>query len=229
MDEGPHPDLGDALRQIARSTLAEQLERLRDAVFRYDSATVVEVVDEISARIGVEATIQVAVLPVLNDLGMLWASSKITPIHEHLATESLRHWLGARLLEAVATGEKTRGTVVSACAPDELHDLPLLACTVVLARLGWQTRYLGQRVPLPGLYDIARTAQADAVVICASDPTLLEPHASTLAQLAQSTLVAIGGRAASPELAARCGAQLLSGDPVDGARRLDALVSGEGS
>jgi methanogenic corrinoid protein MtbC1 len=85
---------------------------------------------------------------------------------------------------------------------------------IVLNRNGWRIDYLGMTTPVE---DLARTVDArrpNLVVLAATLPENLEPHATHLTALAQRAPLALAGAGATAEIAAAVGARLLTGDPV---------------
>ena len=61
-------------------------------------------------------------MPVLHDVGELWERGDLGVLHEHFVSSSFRGVLGE--LRMPVQGDRVR-TVVLACPPRELHDLPL--------------------------------------------------------------------------------------------------------
>ena len=107
-----------------------------------------------------------------------------------------------------------------ACPPGERHDLPLLACAVVLARLGHRVYYLGPNAPMDELFAMARVVRPDAVVLAATRTTAFEAHATALRILARDRTLAEAGAGATDEVVELCSASALRGDPVSGAHQL---------
>ena len=60
----------------------------------------------------------------------------------------------------------------------------------------------------------------DLVVLAATLPENLEPHAAQLTALAQNAPLALAGAGATPQIAAAVGARLLAGDPVTEAENI---------
>jgi methanogenic corrinoid protein MtbC1 len=110
--------------------------------------------------------------------------------------------------------------------PGERHELGLMMWAIALRADGWKVDYLGPDTPLADALALAR--RRTARVLCLS-VTLRErgPELErSLAGLdAEGVEVVLGGRAATPELAAHVGAHHVRGDlreAVDSLRRFAA-------
>ena len=71
---------------------------------------------------GVDVAVAEVVMPVLREVGEGWERGEMGVLHEHFVSSSFRGVLGEML--GPLSGQVSR-TVVLACPPGELHDLPL--------------------------------------------------------------------------------------------------------
>jgi methanogenic corrinoid protein MtbC1 len=85
---------------------------------------------------------------------------------------------------------------------------------IVLNRNGWRIDYLGMNTPLEELTRTVEVRRPDLVVLAATLPETLEPHAAQLTALARSAPLALAGPGATPQIADAVGARLLTGGPV---------------
>lgn len=161
------------------------------------------------------------VLPFLEVLGDRWEEGTMSVAQEHFASGLVR-----RRLSALSLGPAGgRGPVaVLACPPGELHDIALLAFGLLLARQGWQVRFLGADTPLLDLARAARTVGADVVILAATRVTALEAHTTGLRHLSRHHRLLLAGRGAGEPLAREVGAELLPEDPVTAAAALGEPV-----
>lgn len=209
----PAADDGVAVARLLRATEDfDELEgqRVLDALL--DQRPLAEVVGRV-------------VLPFLEVLGDRWEEGTMSVAQEHFASGLVR-----RRLSALSLGPAGgRGPVaVLACPPGELHDIALLAFGLLLARQGWQVRFLGADTPLLDLARAARTVGADVVILAATRVTALEAHTTGLRHLSRHHRLLLAGRGAGEPLAREVGAELLPEDPVTAAAALDEPV-GAGS
>ncbi|HET7378347.1 MAG TPA: cobalamin B12-binding domain-containing protein, partial [Anaerolineae bacterium] len=71
----------------------------------------------------------------------------------------------------IDTGTTTRpGTIVTGCAPTELHEGGILLLSIFLRRRGWKVVYLGQAVAASDLPQALADMQADVLVLSATLP-----------------------------------------------------------
>jgi DNA-binding transcriptional MerR regulator len=146
----PRPDSGTA-RGLRRAALA------------LDPAGVERLLGLALAQ-GVEPAWTSAIAPALRQLGRQHAAAGRYIAAEHLLSGAVSAALGRVPRPA------TRPRILLACAPAELHTLPLEALAAALTERGTATRLLGARVPAGALREaIARTGPG-AVVLWAHAP-----------------------------------------------------------
>ena len=109
---------------------------------------------------------------------------------------------------------------VLACAPSELHDLPLIIFGLVLAGRGWRITYLGPDTPITTIRDTLTDVEPRLVVIAATTTQRFAAAEPALTELARHVRVALAGAGATDGLARATGASLLEGDPVTAAERV---------
>jgi len=91
---------------------------------------------------------------------------------------------------------------------------------IVLNRNGWRIDYLGTSTPVEELTRTVNARRPDLLVLAATLPENLEPHATQLTALTQRAPLALAGAGATPQIAAAVGARLLTGDPVTEAENI---------
>jgi methanogenic corrinoid protein MtbC1 len=152
--------------------------------------------------------------PLLFAVGDAWQDGQFSVAQEHLVSGAVRARLERRLTESRAP---VHGRAVLACAPGEQHELGLLMLAVMLRAEGWDVAYLGPDSPVACSVAMARDSGARLVCFSIGSDAAAEALADGLreARLADEIELVIGGRAASPQLAARIGAGFLAED-LDG-------------
>jgi methanogenic corrinoid protein MtbC1 len=110
---------------------------------------------------------------------------------------------------------------VLACAPGELHDLPLISFGLALAARGWSITYLGPDTPIATIKEAVVGRERPLVVISAVTADRLRAVQGELTELAADRRLALAGAGATKELASATGAaMLLDEDPVTAAERV---------
>jgi methanogenic corrinoid protein MtbC1 len=137
---------------------------------------------------------------------------------EHFASNILR---GRLLGLARGWAEASGPRALLACAPGELHDLPLIGFGLALAARGWSITYLGPDTPIATIDEALRGREQTLVVISAMTAQRFRAAQAELTELARGFRVGLAGAGATRELAAAVGAALLlDEDPVTAAQRV---------
>lgn len=206
--------LPDHERRRAMQDLAGTL-----AVFDETSAD--RTLQQLLGAYSVTAVLRDVILPYLHELGVRWEQNTISVAQEHFASQFLQ----ARLHALSRGWDRGLGPrAVLAAAPGDHHTLAITCFGIALHRLGWRVVGLGAATPIEMIREVVDATGASLVAVSASVVGLLEPHAGALADLAEATQVAIGGYAASPELARRCRALYLE-EPIAGATAVTLMPS----
>ncbi len=190
---------------------------LRQALDTFDEPAAQAVLDRLLSDLSVTTVLRDVVLPYLTELGERWESGTASIAQEHFASNVIRGRL-AGLARGWGNGHGPRA--VLACSPGELHDLALMIFGIVLNRSGWRIDYLGMSTPVEELTRTVDARRPDLVVLAATLPENLEPHAAQLTALAQRAPLALAGAGATPQIATAVGARLLTGDPVTEAENI---------
>jgi MerR family transcriptional regulator, light-induced transcriptional regulator len=230
-----HLEAGVSAAQAAQLALAETSPRsgeqpesaalaplagpLRAALDRLDEPGANAVLDRLLATFTLETVLRDVVIVYLRELGERWEHGEASIAQEHFASNLLR---GRLLGIARGWGRRAGPMVVLACAPGELHDLPLIVFGLVLARHGWGIAYLGPDTPVATIRDALPRVEPRLVVISAAATQRLRAAKAELRELARVVPLALAGAGAGASLARNIGATLIDADPVTGAERIAA-------
>jgi MerR family transcriptional regulator, light-induced transcriptional regulator len=228
-----HLDAGIAAAQAARLALAEPgseagdageparvaplTSDLGDALDRLDEPAAHAAVDRLLARFTLQTVLRDALLPYLHELGERWERGEASVAQEHFASNLLR---GRLLGLARGWGQSAGPRAVLACAPGELHDLPLIIFGLVLAGRGWSITYFGPDTPIATIQEALEDVEPRLVVISSTSSQRLRAAQAQLIELARQVPLALAGAGATDRLARATGASLLQGDPVTAAEHL---------
>jgi DNA-binding transcriptional MerR regulator len=184
-------------------------EELLERLLAFDDDAANRLLDRAVSSLSAEAVLQELVLPVLRRIGDGWERGEVSIAQEHFASNLVR----GRLLGLARRWDQGGGPrALLACAPGELHDIPLLAFGIALRARGWRIVYLGADTPLETLREAATTVKPDLVVVAASrsHPAVDLPELRRLGELVRLVLA---GPWETPAWAFH-----LDGDPVEAAR-----------
>lgn len=206
---------GLAAAEAARSALVESPEpSLLEALLDLSDERSHAILDDAFARLTVEAALAEVVLPTLRAIGDGWSRGEVSVAQEHYAANLIR----ARLLALARGWDRGVGPrALLACAPGDLHDLPLIAFGLAFRRRGFRILFLGADTPFDVIADVA-AAEAPEVVVISSAVARPELDQPALARIAALAPLALAGR--WPEVAVS--ANRLEGDPVEIAASLSA-------
>jgi DNA-binding transcriptional MerR regulator len=206
--------------RVLASRLEALAAALRESLDHFDEPAANIALDRLLAAFTIETVLRDVALPYLRELGERWERGDASVAQEHFASNFLR---GRLLGLARGWGGRSGPTTVLACAPGELHDLPLIIFGLVLAGRGSGVTFLGPDTPVATVADVARDLETRLVVVSASRRGRLTAARPELRELAGLVPVALAGAGASAALAESIGARLLDSDPVSAAEQ----VSGE--
>jgi DNA-binding transcriptional MerR regulator/methylmalonyl-CoA mutase cobalamin-binding subunit len=145
------------------------------------------------------AVTQQFLVPLIHEVGELWAEGGLKVAHEHLGTAVLRGFM-----EDLRTAHD-----ISANAPrllvttpsTERHELGALLATATATDAGWHVTYLGPDLPAAEIAAAARQREVRAIglsIVCPADPEVVRDELVTLRRhLGDTVGLIIGGRAAS--------------------------------
>jgi DNA-binding transcriptional MerR regulator len=199
--------------------LDQEVERLRDALDRFDADEAHATLDRLLAALVLDTVLSEVVIPYLRDLGERWEAGAATVAQEHFASSLIR----GRLASLSRGWERGTGPLaLLACAPGEQHDLPLLAFGLALRARGWRIAYLGADTPGESIADAAQELDPALVVVSATTRARFRSAVGELAAVAQTRPLAVAGKGSSASLAESVGAEWVTDDPVAAAERLTA-------
>jgi DNA-binding transcriptional MerR regulator len=209
------PDGGEEAQPGELARLSTELVAALD---RLDEPGAHAALDRLLAMFTLQTVLRDVVLPYLHELGERWEHGEASVAQEHFASNILR---GRLLGLARGWGEGAGPRAVLACAPGELHDLPLIIFGLALAGRGWTITYLGPDTPIATIQVTLADPKPRLVVISAMTRPRLRGAQSQLTELVRQVPVALAGAGATEGLARATGAFLLEGDPVTAAERVD--------
>lgn len=180
-------------------------QALQEATTAHAGSDVGALLDQALAVLPLERALTEVVAPTLRWAGSEWHAGRLDVAQEHALTAKVRTRLDQLLADQRGA---VRGTAVLACAPDEQHDLGLLMLAVLMRADGWRVEFLGASTPVADAVHFAERTGADLLCLSATTERAATALRDGLAALETrpSSVLAIGGAAVSPELAAELGA-----------------------
>jgi hypothetical protein len=208
----PLPGADEVVRGLARAAMA------------LDGAVVVAGVREQLAEHGVLTTWERVLVPVLVAAGARWETTGEGVEVEHL----LSHCIAAALHQHAPHAPEPPRPVLLACAPDDLHVLPLHAVLAALAESGRGSRLLGAAVPVDALRAAVRRTSPSVLLVWSQRSETADLDVLRLPVTRPATTVLVAGPGWPAELPA--GVARVAGlgaavDLVDRALRGEPIAS----
>ena len=194
------------------------------AVRDLDAATVRDALLQALLTSGVDGTVTEVVMPVLRDVGVGWERGELGVLHEHFVSSTFRGVLGE--LRMPVHGDRVR-TVVLACPPRELHDLPLELFGAMLHARWWRVVGLGANTPMTAIGEAVRQTDADACVLAGVRRSAFESRVPALTRLGSRVPLFLAGEGALRLPSAPAGTRVLPRDLRAAAEILDAVDTAE--
>jgi MerR family transcriptional regulator, light-induced transcriptional regulator len=170
----PEPSAAPALRIVSDADLASDnvialdspkaiIRSLNRAATTLDASGCDQVISNSLENHGVVWTWENVLIPVLVALGEKWEQTGEGVEQEHLIAESITGLFRNRA-NSVSEPENAR-PVLLACAPHELHTIPMYAIAAGLAEQNIASRILGARMPAEALATAAKKIGPSAIVV----------------------------------------------------------------
>jgi methylmalonyl-CoA mutase cobalamin-binding subunit/DNA-binding transcriptional MerR regulator len=144
------------------------------------------------------ATTQQLLVPLIHDIGNLWAEGGLKASHEHLGTAVLRRFIEGPEMARETPPDAPRLLVTTPAG--ECHELGALLATATATDAGWHVTYLGPDLPAVEIAAAARQRGVRAIglsLVCPADAGIIRDELRTLRRhLGDSMGLIIGGRAA---------------------------------
>ena len=144
------------------------------------------------------AVTQQLLVPLIHDIGNLWAEGGLKASHEHLGTAVLRTFIEGLRLAREVPADAPR--LLMTTPATERHELGALLATATATDAGWNVTYLGPDLPAAEIAAAARQRGARAIglsIVRPANPAVVREELLTLRRhLGESMGLIIGGSGA---------------------------------
>jgi methanogenic corrinoid protein MtbC1 len=163
VDEGL--TIGEAITRVRRGSeplpadgtgpsVREARARMLEALLAFDRRGALEAYDTVSNLPPVRRVEEV-LLPLVRDVGDLWACAEIGVAEEHFASAIIREKL-AGIMEDLDTGTARGPEAVCVGLAGERHEFGLMGISISLATRGWRVLYLGTDMPMDEIHRVVQ-------------------------------------------------------------------------
>lgn len=190
----PAETLGLHQNDEAMDSVVRSLEAIR----RMDLAALEDCLERALLKHGQMGLLERVVAPLARLMGEEWRAGQLHVAHEHLATSTLRTFLGKFIRPYTL---HTSAPVLVATTPaGQLHELGAILVSATASGLGWRVSYAGASMPAEEIARIALNQSARVVALSLvhpeDDPQIPEELKRLRRLLPPDTSILIGGRAA---------------------------------
>ena len=128
-------------------------------------------------RDGVLSTFTNLIYPFLNQIGILWNTSKAIPAQEHFITNLIRQKIIATI-DTIPTAGKSEPSIIFFLPEEETHEIGLLLSAFIAKDMGWRVYYLGQNVPNEDVITLSQSLKPDLLMTMSITPNgnSIMPH-----------------------------------------------------
>lgn len=130
--------------EITNTTYKTFIIQLIEAAVDFDEISFVEILNQLTAKLGFEKCITDICYPYLNRIGMLWVTNNIIPAQEHFSSYIIQNRIIAETNKLSINNETP--TLLLFSPKGEYHELPLLFIFYILRKNGWSVVYLGASI-----------------------------------------------------------------------------------
>lgn len=145
------------VREIASRARVEDhaINALKMAMVNFDQVLFYNTYNNLLANKTFSEIFYTVFLPLLNDIGMLWQTTTITPAHEHFISIHIKQKILLNIERLQSLEPKPDSKTFVLFLPDnEIHDIGLLFINYQLRSKGYHTIFLGESVPMNSLMDL---------------------------------------------------------------------------
>ncbi len=128
------------------------------AIVSYDEIAFDAIFKEAIKALGIEATYQKVIVPLLVSSGLLWSSEKMIPAQEHFLSNLIRQKIFAAI-DQLPKSSSTKQKWVLFLNEEEAHEIGLLYAYYLIKFNGFQAIYLGSSVPFDDLLSVIETCK----------------------------------------------------------------------
>jgi len=127
------------------------------AMLNFDEGLFTKTYNSLLLKLSFREIVKKTFIPFLNEIGLLWQISSITPAHEHFVTNLIKQKIYSNIeLTQLSEPSNNNKLFVLYLPLNEIHELGLLYLHYELLLHGYKSIYLGQSVPVSNLTDVLK-------------------------------------------------------------------------
>lgn len=133
------------------------IKSFKTAMFEFNNVLFTDTYKHLLERHNFTHIYQNIFIPLLNDVGMLWQTGTIDPIHESFISELIKQKIILNIASVQRSFKGGGEQVYALFLPyQEVHDIGLLYANYEITRAGLKSIYLGANIPLKDLKNLLK-------------------------------------------------------------------------
>ena len=156
LDEAQIPIM---VREIVsnNSEKSHAINAFKLAMVNFDQALFFNTYNSLLADRSFREIFNEVLIPLLNELGLLWQTDTISPAHEHFITHLIKQKIYINTEKLQILEPSKRDKVFALFLPEnEIHEIGLLYLNYEINLRGYKSIYLGQTMPIENLVDLLK-------------------------------------------------------------------------
>lgn len=178
------------------TSASTHLETCLSAVVRFDATAFEDALRSASVDLGQMALFEEVLTPLFEQIGRLWRDGELKVAHEHMASSSVRSFLGGMLSRGRMVDSAP--SIVVTTPSGHTHEAGALMVAITAVSQGWRVIYLGPDTPTEDVAGaVARsgaTAVAMSLVYPPDDPHVGAELLRLRDMIGPDTGLVVGGR-----------------------------------
>jgi DNA-binding transcriptional MerR regulator len=149
-------ECNDLVKSIYNESSKKELaiNDFKIAMMNFDAKLFHENYNQITQNLSFKDVFYSILIPLLDEIGLLWQTSTIKPSHEHFISYLIRQKLSSKIEELQLETTINKDKVIVLFLPEsEVHDLGLMFINAELIKKGYKTVFLGEDIPIDDLID----------------------------------------------------------------------------
>ena len=155
----PQDKIPSLVREIISNKTAKShaISAFKMAMMNFDQELFFNTYNWLIAEKSFKEVFHEVLIPLMNELGLLWQSDTITPAHEHFVSYLIKQKLlvNTEKLQVLKQTKFDKVFVLS-LPMNEIHELGLMYLNYEILLNGYKTIYLGESMPIENLKDLKK-------------------------------------------------------------------------
>lgn len=150
------------IHQLINSQLSNEpedyaIKAFKTAMFEFDNVLFTETYKQLLERNNFTEVFRNVFIPLLNEIGMLWQTGTIDPVHESFISELIKQKIILNIAMQQQSFKQRSQQVYALFLPhEEIHEIGLLYANYEIIRAGHKSIYLGVNIPLNNLKNLLK-------------------------------------------------------------------------